>query len=228
MSLAEGGHLTHGSPVNFSGRYYHFATYGVDPETETHRLRRGGAHRQGAAARSSSWPARAPTRASSTSSAWRAIATRGGRVLHGGHGPHRRPRGRGRAPEPRAACRRRHLHHATRPCAARAAASSSANDEEHRQARSTRPCSPAPRAARSCTSSPARPSAFGEAAAARVQGVHRPGGGERRAPWPGHDGRRLAPRVRRHRQPPVPGGPHARRRHRQGRREAAWRAWASR
>ncbi|WP_080798804.1 serine hydroxymethyltransferase [Arabiibacter massiliensis] len=35
MSLAEGGHLTHGSPVNFSGRHYRFASYGVDPETET-------------------------------------------------------------------------------------------------------------------------------------------------------------------------------------------------
>ena len=35
MSLAEGGHLTHGSPVNFSGRHYNFASYGVDPETET-------------------------------------------------------------------------------------------------------------------------------------------------------------------------------------------------
>ena len=35
MSLAEGGHLTHGSPVNFSGRHYNFASYGVDPATET-------------------------------------------------------------------------------------------------------------------------------------------------------------------------------------------------
>ncbi|MCB7038127.1 serine hydroxymethyltransferase [Eggerthella sinensis] len=35
MSLAEGGHLTHGSPVNFSGRHYNFASYGVDSETET-------------------------------------------------------------------------------------------------------------------------------------------------------------------------------------------------
>lgn len=35
MSLDQGGHLTHGSPVNFSGRYYNFASYGVDPETET-------------------------------------------------------------------------------------------------------------------------------------------------------------------------------------------------
>lgn len=34
MSLDHGGHLTHGSPVNFSGKYYTFAAYGVDPETE--------------------------------------------------------------------------------------------------------------------------------------------------------------------------------------------------
>ena len=33
MNLAEGGHLTHGSPVNISGAYYHFVAYGVDPVT---------------------------------------------------------------------------------------------------------------------------------------------------------------------------------------------------
>ena len=33
MSLADGGHLTHGSPVNLSGLYYNFVSYGVDPET---------------------------------------------------------------------------------------------------------------------------------------------------------------------------------------------------
>jgi glycine hydroxymethyltransferase len=33
MSLAEGGHLTHGSPVNFSGKLYHFYSYGLHPET---------------------------------------------------------------------------------------------------------------------------------------------------------------------------------------------------
>jgi glycine hydroxymethyltransferase len=33
MSLADGGHLTHGSPVNFSGKFYHFVTYGVDRVT---------------------------------------------------------------------------------------------------------------------------------------------------------------------------------------------------
>ena len=34
MSLDHGGHLTHGSPVNFSGKLYEFGHYGVDPETE--------------------------------------------------------------------------------------------------------------------------------------------------------------------------------------------------
>ena len=33
MSLADGGHLTHGSPVNISGLYYNFVSYGVDSET---------------------------------------------------------------------------------------------------------------------------------------------------------------------------------------------------
>ncbi len=34
MSLAQGGHLTHGSPVNFSGRLYQAVSYGLDPKTE--------------------------------------------------------------------------------------------------------------------------------------------------------------------------------------------------
>ncbi len=33
MSLAEGGHLTHGSPVNISGSYFNFVPYGVDENT---------------------------------------------------------------------------------------------------------------------------------------------------------------------------------------------------
>jgi len=35
MNLSHGGHLTHGSPVNFSGKLYNIVSYGVDPETET-------------------------------------------------------------------------------------------------------------------------------------------------------------------------------------------------
>jgi glycine hydroxymethyltransferase len=34
MSLDHGGHLTHGSPVNISGRYYDFVAYGVTPSDE--------------------------------------------------------------------------------------------------------------------------------------------------------------------------------------------------
>ncbi len=34
MNLAHGGHLTHGSKVNFSGKSYNFIAYGLDPETE--------------------------------------------------------------------------------------------------------------------------------------------------------------------------------------------------
>ncbi|WP_030621177.1 serine hydroxymethyltransferase [Streptomyces sclerotialus] len=33
MALPHGGHLTHGSPANFSGRWFDFAGYGVDPDT---------------------------------------------------------------------------------------------------------------------------------------------------------------------------------------------------
>ncbi len=33
MNLAQGGHLTHGNPSNFSGRHYNIVPYGLDPET---------------------------------------------------------------------------------------------------------------------------------------------------------------------------------------------------
>ena len=36
MSLANGGHLSHGSPVNISGKYFHIVSYDVDPES--HRI----------------------------------------------------------------------------------------------------------------------------------------------------------------------------------------------
>jgi glycine hydroxymethyltransferase len=34
MSLSHGGHLTHGAPANFSGKWYKFIAYGLNPETE--------------------------------------------------------------------------------------------------------------------------------------------------------------------------------------------------
>lgn len=39
MRLDQGGHLTHGSPVNFSGKFFNVIGYGVDPETERIDLR---------------------------------------------------------------------------------------------------------------------------------------------------------------------------------------------
>ena len=38
MALDQGGHLTHGSPVNFSGNLFNFVAYGVDKETEVIEL----------------------------------------------------------------------------------------------------------------------------------------------------------------------------------------------
>jgi glycine hydroxymethyltransferase len=35
MNLSHGGHLTHGSPVNFSGRFFNVVPYGVSPDTQT-------------------------------------------------------------------------------------------------------------------------------------------------------------------------------------------------
>ena len=49
MSLAHGGHLTHGSPVNLSGRWFDAHQYGVDPDTE--RLDYDALERQAAAVR---------------------------------------------------------------------------------------------------------------------------------------------------------------------------------
>ena len=34
MDLSNGGHLSHGSPVNISGKSYKFISYGLNPETE--------------------------------------------------------------------------------------------------------------------------------------------------------------------------------------------------
>ena len=52
MSLDHGGHLTHGSPVNISGRLYDFVAYGVTPERRAPRLRPDPRPGPGRAARS--------------------------------------------------------------------------------------------------------------------------------------------------------------------------------
>ena len=43
MDLTHGGHLTHGSPVNFSGKFFKVVPYGVRRDGRAHRLRRDGA-----------------------------------------------------------------------------------------------------------------------------------------------------------------------------------------
>ena len=111
MSLDHGGHLTHGSPVNFSGLTYDFVAYGVSKSDERidfdnvreiakrerpaadhrgcHRL--FAHHRPGAAA----------------------VDRRRGRcVVDVRRRAHRRAHRRRRAPEPGAVLRHRHLHHA--------------------------------------------------------------------------------------------------------------------
>ena len=67
LELAHGGHLTHGMKLNFSGKLYNVAAYGVDPETfrvDMDERARAGPR---ATSRRSSSPAGRPTRASSTS-----------------------------------------------------------------------------------------------------------------------------------------------------------------
>ena len=46
MNLANGGHLTHGSPVNISGKYYHFVPYGVDDRRVSSTMTSCGAARR--------------------------------------------------------------------------------------------------------------------------------------------------------------------------------------
>jgi glycine hydroxymethyltransferase len=50
MNLAHGGHLTHGHPLNFSGKLYTIVPYGVRQDDERHRLRRARAARRRAQA----------------------------------------------------------------------------------------------------------------------------------------------------------------------------------
>ena len=121
MDLKQGGHLTHGSKVNFSGKWFNPVSYGVTPGHRAHRLRPGprpGARapaeddhlrRDGlpAAHRLRGLPRRSPTRSARsswstprTSSAWSPAA-----------------RSPARCPTPTSSASRR-----TRSCAARAAA----------------------------------------------------------------------------------------------------------
>ena len=75
MNLAHGGHLTHGSPVNFSGRLYEVHAYGVDPRRRADRLRRARRRRPTRCGPRSSSRGPPPTRGRGTSSGWRRSPT---------------------------------------------------------------------------------------------------------------------------------------------------------
>ena len=154
LRLDQGGHLTHGSPVNFSGRYYNFVSYGVDPDTElidydeVDRLARG-AQAQDNRRRRNRLPADHRLRPFPSGH------RRGGGAAYGGHGPHSRAGGSRGPPllrPPRPGC---HHHHPQDP------AGTPGRDDHvqpgpgklHRQGA----FSPACRADPSCTPSPPRP-----------------------------------------------------------------------
>ena len=111
MRLDQGGHLTHGSPVNFSGRIYDFVAYGVDDETETldydeirdlAKAERPKAIIAGATAYSRIIDF----------AAFRSHRRRDRRAAHRRRRAHRRADRRRRAPVAGPARRRRHVHHA--------------------------------------------------------------------------------------------------------------------
>ena len=146
LSLAHGGHLTHGMRINVSGRLYEIAAYEVDRETQPDRHGRGRADRARAQAEAAArglvrLPAPARLRA------LQGDRRRGRRAADGGHGAlrgarRRRACTRTRSPPAPTSSRRR----PTRRSADRAPGSSSARPSTRR--RSTRPCSRASRAAR--------------------------------------------------------------------------------
>jgi len=110
MDLSHGGHLSHGSPVNFSGLHFNAISYTVDPETgrvnydemeEKARAERPKLIIAGASAYSREWDyARI-----------RKLADGDRRHFHGGYGPSCRPHRRRSSGESREACPHRYDHY---------------------------------------------------------------------------------------------------------------------
>ena len=149
LRLDQGGHLTHGSPVNASGKLYDFVSYGVTPERRAHRLRPGPrpgdrAPAQDDRRRRHRLPAHHRPRAVP------GHRRRGRRAVHVRRRPHRRAHRRRRAPQPGARTPTSSPSPPTRRCAGPAAAASWPRPSTAAPP-STRRCSPACRAARSTT-----------------------------------------------------------------------------
>ncbi len=116
MSLAEGGHLTHGMALNMSGKWFNVVSYGLDAseaidyeamERKARETRAQADHRR-----------RVGLLAAHRLRTLRAHRQGDRRHLHGGHGPLRRPDRRRRVPQPGAACRRGDHHHPQEPARA--------------------------------------------------------------------------------------------------------------
>ena len=111
MDLSQGGHLTHGSPVNFSGLLYKAVSYGVERRRATSTTDAVRSQARDAPAEDDH---RRLQRVSARDRLRRLRRDRegGGRDVHGGHGALRRPRRHGRVSVAGAARRRRHDHDA--------------------------------------------------------------------------------------------------------------------
>ena len=148
MRLDQGGHLTHGSPVNFSGRIYDFVAYGVDDETEVldYDEIRDLAKRERPKliiAGATAYPRVIDFEA------FRSIADEVGALLLVDAAHIAGLIAGGAHPSPVPVRRHRHVHDPQD--AARPARRRDPLPREHRGRASTRPCSPGLRAGRSCT-----------------------------------------------------------------------------
>ena len=113
MSLAEGGHLTHGMPLNMSGKWFKVVSYGLDAnEAIDYDAMERLAHEHKPKliiAGASAYSLRIDFER------FAKVAKAIGALLHGRHGALRRADRRRRLPEPGAARRRRDLHHPQEP-----------------------------------------------------------------------------------------------------------------
>jgi glycine hydroxymethyltransferase len=219
MSLAHGGHLTHGAKVNFSGKLYNAVQYGLNPDTgiidydEIQRL--ANEHRPkmiiagfSAYSRSLDWNRVPRDRRPVGALLFVDMAHVAGLVAAGIY------------PNPVPGRRRGHHHHPQDPAR-------SARRPDPRQGQSRH------REEAQLDGLPRHPGRPADArhrrqggglqggAAAGVQGLPEAGAGQRPRHGRGDARARLQDRLRRHRRPPVPGRPDRQGHHRQGRRRGA-------
>ena len=211
MELSHGGHLTHGLPVNFSGRWFNFVSYGVDPESERidydamARLAREHSP-EGDCDRRHCLPPPIRLRPQ------RRDRRRRGGHPHGGHGPYRGTGGGGTASLAGGPRGRDHLHHpqdAARPALG-------LHSHHGRPRLAHRPRRLSRHLGRAAHAHHRRQGGrFPGSRHPRLPRVLPPHHRQRPGPGGGAAGRRAAPGLRRHRQPPPPGGCRRPRLHRQ-------------